>query len=264
MLITINGEADNGKDFVADWLCERFNLVKIGLADPIKRFLRHLFGFPVENLWGPSSVRNEEIDATPLWRTALSQLHTMHEFTVAIIPQSYGLDLRAQAFLGLQNWFTQLRKSYPEKLSARVALQTLGTEWGRTMHPDIWINYLFDKQLMHLAKGYVYTPTGGIQEHLGPQEVKDGICIPDQRFQNELDAAIGKGAYTIRVRRLSRHREKRSNVGISGHVSETEQRKITDQEFNKVFEFPEGLDAVRQMLWVWACTEERFANVHRI
>lgn len=251
MLLTINGEADNGKDYVADWLCAQLGLVKISLADPMKRFVRQLFGFQSENLWGPSEKRNELVDAQPMWNAAFTQLHTLHQFTAAVVPENLGPDIRAKAFTGLQNWFTALRQQNPDKISARIILQTLGTEWGRETYPDLWIDYLFNVQLPLLAEGYDYRPDLGVRLNEERGEIKNGICIPDQRFGNELIACEARGGYSIRVRRLSRVKRDGSNVGISGHKSELEQRGIPDDRFNTVFEFPEGLEHVNSMLQEW-------------
>jgi hypothetical protein len=256
MLITINGEADNGKDYTADWLCARFGLVKVALADPMKRFLRQLFGFPVDNLWGPSEKRNEELPSQPLWDRAFQQLHTLHQFTAAVVPETLGVDIRVKAFEGLQKWFTALRKRSPETLSARVSLQTLGTEWGRTVTPTMWLDYLFGTQLPLLVQGYPYTAELGVRTNLEPEEPKAGVCIPDQRFLNELEAIEGRGGYSIRVRRLSRVKTDGSNVGIQGHQSEQEQKGIPDNRFSQVFNFPEGLDAVNAILEAWATAWE--------
>lgn len=251
MLLTVNGEADNGKDYVADWCAREFNLVKIALADPMKRFARMLFGFSVENLWGPSEKRNEMLDAVPIWNAAFMQLHTLHQFTAAVVPENLGVDIRVRAFDGLQSWFTGLRKQHPEKLSARIVLQTLGTEWGREMHRDMWIDYLFGVQLPLLAEGYPYTPELGVRTNLDKEPLKNGIVIPDQRFINELLASEARGGFSLRVRRLSRVKADNSNVGIQGHQSEQEQRGIPDARFGHVFNFPEGLEIVDQMLKDW-------------
>jgi len=255
MLLTINGEADNGKDYVADYLCKNLDLVKISLADPMKRFVRQLFGFPADNLWGASEKRNELLDAQPLWNAAFTQLHTMHQFTAAVVSESLGPDVRARAFDGLQTWFTTLRRQNPEKLSARVVLQTLGTEWGRETYPNLWIDYLFNVQLPLLAQGYSYRYDLGVilNDGLedGERHVRRGICIPDQRFENELEAFESRGGTTLRVRRLSRVRRDGGNTGITGHKSELEQRGIPDERFSKVFNFEEGLDHVNAQLDEW-------------
>ncbi len=254
MLLTINGEADNGKDYTADWCATKFNLVKIAFADPMKRFCRHLFGLTVENLWGPSEKRNEELDAAPMWKLAYSQAHLPLVFAGVMVPESLGPDVRAKAFKGILEWFTALRNQCGLKLSARLALQTLGTEWGRHVSETIWSDYLFNVQLPLLAEGYRYTPQAGIITGIDPESPKNGIVIPDQRFSNELKVCKERGGYNIRVRRLSRVKKDNTNVGIQGHQSEQEQRGIPDSAFNQVFNFEEGLDKVDATLEAWAAT----------
>src|SRR6185369_1818500 len=100
-----------------------FDLLKISFADPMKRFARQLFGFPVDNLWGPSEKRNELLPAPPLWDRAFQQLHIMHQFTSAVFPEHLGIDTRVKAFDGLQKWFSDLRRNHQEHLSARIVLQ---------------------------------------------------------------------------------------------------------------------------------------------
>lgn len=46
MLIGISGKAGTGKDTVADHLCNHHNFVKYSLADPIKRGICTMLGFP--------------------------------------------------------------------------------------------------------------------------------------------------------------------------------------------------------------------------
>lgn len=250
MLLVINGEAGHGKDYVADWCAREFNLVKIAFADPMKRFCRHLFGFETENLWGPSEKRNEMLDAKPLWSCAYSQLHVIHQFIAAMVPEHHGFDMRALAFSTFQGWFTELRNKYSDKLSARITLQTLGTECGRAINPNIWTDYLYDVERPLIAKGYQYTQELGIRLNEGVGTPKKGIVIPDLRFINELKASEERGCYSLRTRRLALM-SNTANVGLKGHQSEQEQKGIPDSRINKVLEFPEGLDRVDEMLKAW-------------
>lgn len=65
-------------------------------------------------------------------------------------------------------------------LTPREALQTLGTEWGRALHPDVWIRKLIDT---HARMGDVVT------------------IVPDVRFDNEARAIQNFGGVVIRVDR---------------------------------------------------------------
>lgn len=145
-LIGLTGRAGSGKDTVADILVARHGFKKIALADPMKRFCQEIFGFTVEQLWGPSEKRNEP---DPRW----------------------------------------------DGLTPRKALQTLGTEWGRTMHPDAWIRRLIAEWSL-----------------LG-----DSVVVPDVRFQNELEAIRAAGGHVIRV---TGHAVGVLEGGVPGHVSE--------------------------------------------
>lgn len=61
-------------------------------------------------------------------------------------------------------------------LSARHALQRLGTEWGRACHEDVWVRYLV-------------------------RTCPHGSVISDIRYQNELNTFRGHGAKTVLLTR---------------------------------------------------------------
>lgn len=112
-------------------------------------------------------------------------------------------------------------------LTARKALQTLGTEWGRTMHPDLWLRYALRP---------------------GPQRV-----FSDLRFKNEVQAFRDAGAFLVRLYRPG------SDGGLTGsqllHPSETEMQTIPDSAFHWVIQNDGTLkdldDKVRDMVRTW-------------
>lgn len=61
-------------------------------------------------------------------------------------------------------------------LTARRALQHLGTEFGRAMHPDVWIRYALSRAARH-----------------------DRVVIPDVRFENEAAAVRAVGGRVVRI-----------------------------------------------------------------
>jgi hypothetical protein len=75
-------------------------------------------------------------------------------------------------------------------LTARHALQTLGTEWGRACHPDVWVRYLL-------------------------RTAPERSVVSDIRFPNELAAFRMHGAYTVLL--LGSHRPLAEGAD---HVSE--------------------------------------------
>ena len=91
-------------------------------------------------------------------------------------------------------------------VSPRQALQQLGTEWGRSLHPDIWIR----RAVREATKD------------------DSDVVVSDVRFRNELDAFRLVGARAIRI--------VRPGLVVSGasHVSEAEQVGLPDHLFDKV------------------------------
>ena len=105
-------------------------------------------------------------------------------------------------------------------VSPRVALQTLGTEWGRKLHEDLWIKYGLTKALDRLR----FWP---------------GVVIPDCRFANEFKAIQQVGGRVVRLKRAGAD----GSVGIVGHASEREQQTIPDSALDYTIEVAEGHEA---------------------
>lgn len=88
-------------------------------------------------------------------------------------------------------------------LTPRRALQTLGTDWGRAMHPDVWVRALLTTLAAPCA----------------PKRV----VIPDVRFQNEVDAIRKAGGHTVGITR--------NGVTAGSHVSEAGIAGLTGVEY---------------------------------
>ena len=114
-------------------------------AAPLKEFAGHIFGFSWQTLYGPSASRNQEFP----W--------TMAEHDVALAKfadgdgdwsddswyASLGCTVPAHdAVKALHRWFLGLSRQCRETgvITARHVLQTLGTEWGRALDENIWID----------------------------------------------------------------------------------------------------------------------------
>ncbi len=94
-------------------------------------------------------------------------------------------------------------------VSARALMQTLGTEVGRALHPDIWVRHL------HMRLGFGrfggYGTARGARELLAP--IHDRIVISDVRFTNEAAWLHSIGGHLVRL-----HRD--SAPGVRLHASE--------------------------------------------
>lgn len=134
-------------------------------------------------------------------------------------------------------------------LTARRALQTLGTEWGRACHKDTWIRLALKtatslmRPTLEGDQPWLYDPARGLV--LGHEFGCScrGVVIPDIRFANEREAIRSAGGKVIRITR--------AEAGLQGaaamHASEAEQRDVPDREFDAVIRNTGSLEDLRLM-----------------
>lgn len=223
MIIGISGIAGSGKDTLADFLVKENSFVKVALADPLKRIAKEVYEFTDDQLWGPSASRNAP--------------DTRYPRPCSLCAEHGSIDGRGPCPLCAGTKTTYL--------TAREALQTLGTEWGRHRYGNTWVDYAMRraKKLLpgNRAGHHTYNARDGLQAcscqsddrhstHGGRTPWAGGVAIPDVRFRNELNAIREGGGKVIRVMR--------PGAGLKGaagaHVSETEQTSIQDDEFDHV------------------------------
>lgn len=135
---------------------------------------------------------------------------------------------------------SQEHPNYPG-VTARRALQTLGTEWGRALAPDIWVNLVLQR-CASLSQFY------------------DHFVVTDVRFKNEVDAIVNNGGIVIKLVRDGVSEPVSLVQRIIGsfrnrwqsHQSETEIDGIDDSSFSLVMHVPEGVGNFRALLTQWA------------
>lgn len=256
VILGLLGPAGSGKDLVADWLQLNKNFVKVSFADPMKRFVSNVFSIDHDILWGPSENRNAMFEVDDAWW--FNAIGRMGNGSQEIVNDVLEEGSRVQGFLKLHDWVSWLRKTYPTHISARVILQTMGTEWGRAVDDLLWIRYAHKVAKRLIEWKQVYTPQHGPM----PSEIErsyGGVVIPDHRFRNEVEQTKAAGGMVFRLRRMALE-QKLGIVGIEGHRSEQEQRDLPDELFNVVFTFPEGIDKVYDLLEMAFITEELWTN----
>ena len=88
-------------------------------------------------------------------------------------------------------------------LTARKALQHLGTEWGRAMHENTWINLVIRDAHRIATQPVFYTPEEGLTEWFGRdgRDIYRSVVIPDVRFPNEVAAIHAVGGRVWRIDR---------------------------------------------------------------
>jgi len=253
-IVGVTGQAGSGKDTVADHLVNNHGYVKIALADPIKRFGREVFGFTDTQLWGPSEHRNAhdkrydyfcEVrpggtrftpstklsqvsgECDPGWYGAAKALQAYgEEWLEGVLP---GADVQS-----LYTWFSAVGTVYP-RLSPRVMLQHLGTEWGReAADENIWVDCMIRTAQSVLA-GEQYDRRIGLTGFDPRKTSPVGVVVSDVRFHNELEAIRNAGGKLVRVRRPSTDKAAK-NTGIAAHASEMQQKQFKDGQFDSILE----------------------------
>lgn len=240
-VIGLLGQAGCGKDLVADFFVEK-GFAKVSFSDPMKRFIQRLFDFDEVDLWGSSESRNQTLHLGENdWDYVSGQLEDRGREFVG----SLDLGGTVQPLLELWNWFHMLYTNYHDSVSARIILQTLGTEWGRKQHPLLWIHYLYDSIYPALLSGKRYDPKVGAFGAIEPLHA--GIIVPDHRFANEVMATREAGGHMIRIHRPLRPAEM-VDPGVKNHASEKEQETMASDFFHRELMLPEGLDRVNTVL----------------
>jgi len=229
----IVGQAGSGKDAVADCFVES-GAVKVALADPMKRFAKNVFKFSDKQLWGPSELRNAVIpeSASEIFWEEVAWAFETHKNEW--LDDIFGGDATFRANAGginnyahghLQGWFETLPRN---NFSVRTALQTLGTEFGRALDKNIWVDYTLNIARKLLGGDYDYDRTLGLLPKTG--HINHLVVISDGRFRNEILAVKAIGGKAIRVVRPDE--ENQSQVGIASHASEQEQKGILNHWFD--------------------------------
>lgn len=201
MLIGISGRKGSGKDTAATIIRSAFPTYNFRIdkfAAPMKEFIAKLLGVNIE------ALELQEFKERPLGE----------EWKVFVETSSYNYDYRkirkeASGFVHEEEYYN----------TPRWMLQSLGTEWGRnTIHPDIWINALFNKynrnpkvhfvlaytakhgKGLKRAKEYVDSRTDEqLLEEFG--SIIPNLIISDVRFDNEAQAIKDKGGFIIEIER---------------------------------------------------------------
>lgn len=251
-MLGLMGESGSGKDFSAAWITEHQGYVRVGFADAIKRFLKVVFEFSDEALWGDPKFRNEPVmpcSKEPIesrWDRAEINLHKNIIGFISSLHLS--LEERADYIGFLRRWFWECENvSVRGSISPRLALQLLGTEYGRHFKERIWSDYVFRKIIPGIKSGYPYEANCG--RATDPRTRKtppNGVIITDVRFKGEIEHIQEEDGYVIKIVRLA-HKDKENEAekaGITGHASEAEQRSIPDEAYDVVLEMGEGAENV--------------------
>lgn len=106
------------------------------------------------------------------------------------------------------------------KPTVRWLLQNIGTEVGRNIHPNMWVNVLIHQYIRDSGWKYTIELTGEITKDGQNAKVVDGPkaydngypqwIITDTRFPNELEAVKERNGICLRVERF----DKNANIAV--------------------------------------------------
>lgn len=101
-------------------------------------------------------------------------------------------------------------------VSYRKLMQTLGTEWGRNIQPDLWTRVAKAKWEW-VKEGCPVDHSQSILQNvvMGALDQHSGMVISDVRFDNEAEWIRSEGGIIVHVDRPSAQK-----VGLEGHASE--------------------------------------------
>lgn len=255
-IILLVGQAGSGKDTVADAIGGQ----KMALADPMKRLARAIFDFTEDQLWGPSESRNA---LDPVWtptkltafrgEVAASMSSAVNEPTPlpARLYAGPAHNILAQLLNGnsynerFNTWLLGvLDNALVKGLTPRYVLQTMGTEFGRSINSDMWINEGIATALRLLdGEHCFYDKAKGIVPAKSHGHKTDLVVISDGRFRNEVLNVKRQGGLVIKVVREGATGS--PSGGASGHASEAEQKTIPDTWFDSIIYNDRSLESLR-------------------
>lgn len=276
-MIGISGFSGSGKDTVAAELIDKFQAIRIGLADPAKRHMADLYGFTRNQLFGPSSERNAgdlrypkyhkldliKCNVDTIGTTFIDSADSHH------VPHSLDKSKTYYSFSSvdwdrIKSTSNLLHKVLYETvnggkriyyieigdprfwLSPRETLQKY-CELMNDMYLDTWIRKSIETQLevANNYPNYTYDEMEGIVHKNDSMKRPDFLitCSPDFRHWHEIkllrsSARENTTVILIRVKRPSIPKPPYQ------HRSEIEQTSIPDSEFNFVLDNCESIECL--------------------
>lgn len=172
----------------------RARAAQIGLADPMKEAARKFYDFSLTQLWGPSEARNAPDER-------YKREFTEHNAVGASDPNAKCVRCGVP-----RNDPKPCGWTWPGPcvtfLSAREALQQLGSEYGRRLYADTWIDLGLRRAEMLLTKQRIEKPKDA---HVFMSSWTIGktdlVVVSDLRCSNDVRKVKEVGGYVWRIDR---------------------------------------------------------------
>jgi len=203
-------------DYLGNWKVKKF-------ADKLKECVSLIIGIPRKDL------EKEEV-----------KRKVLGEEWMYYVTLNFGTDkYEKYSYLGNQDKYP----SIPHATTVREILQLFGTEVGRQIHPDTWVNALFTDYKI-IDKRSFHDPDDSNIDYVN-------WIITDVRFKNELEAIKDRGGIVIRVNsNFIDHVNKITRVDFENdHLSETAlDNAIFDYTINNNGTIEELVEKVKEIL----------------
>ncbi len=239
IVIALAGVRKSGKNTVGDLLESFHGFHQTAFATPLKQMAKIAFPQLTEDqLYGPSQHREDLLDI-PLRgldpRTGKAMLQLRHG-----IPTQGPDRERAIEHAKRNTYQAEDGVTYEGYLTPRLILQTLGTEWGRRIHADIWVDSCWNNIIAQTE-----TPW-------------QKWVITDCRFKNEIQGIRRRGGVIVKLLRGFDEAKERSLVkgNTDVHQSEAELLSIPDIEFDYLLDNRGALEELPQLVEEMLCVTE--------
>lgn len=186
-IIGISGNLGSGKDTVADILVKTEGLEVLAFADQLKRVAMYVFNLPASVLWGESAWRNvpqyEWYAENPPeeWLRRFRQYARLTHRLFDNAPEPVTMEQMISKF---EDVVEKLRERGRE-VTPRYILQLLGTEFGRALWDEVWLDFVHGVTEMVKREGLFYRREYGVVREETPWSEPKGFVIQDMRFPNE-------------------------------------------------------------------------------
>lgn len=199
------GKQGAGKSEAAKIL-ETYGYRRRSFASPLKEMCRAI-GIPEKNLTGTTEEKIAEIDILQrrnpiiLGKIMLNSIGIKTFDMLKGVPEldDYSPEHAIQLMLDIRLFHSP---------SARVFQQLLGTEWGRKISDNLWVN---------------------IWNSYYEKNKRSNFVVDDVRFQNEIDAVKAKKGILIKLL----CEDVLENQGVANHASENDSLKADIELFNR-------------------------------
>lgn len=209
MIIGLCGKANAGKDTAGDYLMSEHAFKRTAFAQKLKLFCHHVFGLtldqmsafvlkeaplPRDHVLPFTTIRQMHAIAVTAWADVFdmtfnewSPLGSRHREPMERYPfkspEQVLVDLSTRLALVFETKASAAGMEfvpYILSLSPRQIMQWVGTEVGRSVYQDIWVETTIGKIKRWVAEGH-------------------SVVVTDLRFQNEAEALQRAGAALVRV-----------------------------------------------------------------